>query len=63
MRPHRHDHEHNLEVGRAFRKLVNDLFSEGWDGQSVDRCVGEHVNAVAQAAYDLGVNEVQPSMN
>ena len=73
MRPHTHDHEHNMTVGRAFRMLVHDLVTEaGQRGQYsdvqgfVDRGVGEHVNAVAQAAYDLAVHEVQhapPSQN
>ena len=66
MRPHPHDHEHNLRVGAAFRKLVGDLVREcgGFDQQVyIDEKVGEHVNAIAQAAYDLGRHEVEPSQN
>ena len=63
MRPHRHDHEHNLAVGRAFRTLVGDLMEEGYDTRAIDAQIGSHVNGVAQAAYDLGVQEVKPSQN
>lgn len=63
MRPHRFDQEHNLTVGRAFRTLVGDLVSEGNNQVEIDRSVGEHVNAVAQAAYDLGLRELAPSQN
>jgi hypothetical protein len=66
MRPHTYDRQHNLSVGAAFRDLVTDLIREcGRDDQKyVDEGVGEHVNAVAGAAYDLGVREAcTPSQN
>ena len=63
MRPHRHDQHHNLEVGRAFREHVGQLVREGFGQSEIDRSVGEHVNAVAQASYDLGIQEVRPSEN
>jgi len=63
MRPHRYDQQHNLTVGRAFRLLVGDLVVEGYGQPEIDQMVGEQVNAVAQAAYDMGVREVRPSKN
>jgi len=66
MRPHTQDRQHNLTVGAAFRTLVGDLVREcgGDDQKYVDEGVGEHVNAVAGAAYDLGVHEACiPSQN
>lgn len=64
MRPHTHDQQHNLTVGVAFRNMVGHLIAEASGSQRyVDERVGAHVNAVAQAAYDLGRYEVEPSMN
>ena len=65
MRPHPYDNDHNLLVGRAFRDMVGHLIREAAQSQTyVDLKVGAHVNAVAQAAYDLGVHEaVLPSRN
>jgi hypothetical protein len=63
MRPHIFDREHNQRVGEAFRDFVGDMIREGFDSRLVDLQIGEKVNAIAQAAYDLGVGEVQPSQN
>lgn len=64
MRPHTHDRDHNQQVGTAFRTLVGDLVVESNGSQTyIDQKVGEHVNAVARAAYDLGQSEVRPSLN
>jgi hypothetical protein len=46
--------------------MIGELIREcGGDNQMyIDGAVGEHVNAVATAAYDLGAHEaVQPSQN
>jgi hypothetical protein len=63
MRPHNEDYAHNLDVGRAFRDLVNSLIAEGRPPASVDFEVGRHVNTLLQKGYDLGVSEVTPSTN
>lgn len=63
MRPHRNDLKHNRDVGVAFRNMVQEYMDQGAGQWAIDVAVGSHVNAVAQAAYDLALQELQPSQN
>lgn len=63
MRPHPYDREHNSRVGQAFAQFVDHLLGEERTDEEIDQAVGYHVNAVMQAAYDMGVREIEPSLN
>ena len=66
MRPQTDDHDHNLIVGRAMQDVLANLISQyGMDNEpDVSREIGERLNRLCQAGYDLGVREaVEPFQN
>jgi hypothetical protein len=63
VKPHNRNSQHNLEVGRAVRLIVGNAIAQGLTPEAVDHRVGEQVNALAAAAYELGQREIAPSLN